>query len=90
MGLSGIPEIQPSLTHGANSARPILYQSQPWYDAYMAALFEPDRIGERINYTEQLILSRQRELFTSRVDSIEQRALNKALRALRALKMCVK
>jgi hypothetical protein len=41
----------------------------------MAALFEPDRkrIGERINYAKQLILSRQRELFTSRVDSIEAR-----------------
>ena len=68
------------------------YQSQPWYDAYMAALFEADRrrIEERIRAAKQLILARERQLLAARGDATEQDALNNALHALRALHMCLK
>lgn len=70
----------------------ILHQTQPWYGAYMAALFESDRarLGERIRFAEQLILCRERELCTSLADTGERRALNNALHALRALGVCLK
>lgn len=69
-----------------------LYKSQPWYEAYMAALFESDRkqISESIRHAELLILNRERELFTCALDPKEQRALNNALHALRALHGCLK
>lgn len=68
------------------------YQSQPWYDAYMAALFEADRrrIEERIRTAKQLILARERQLLAARAEPTEQDALNNALHALRALHMCLK
>lgn len=58
----------------------------------MAALFEVDRgqIEERIRTAEQLILSRERELLAARAELPEQRALNNALHALRALRACLK
>lgn len=66
------------------------YRSQPWYAAYMDALFETDRmrIGERIKRAERLIVLRERELFSSRAGIPEQRALGNALHALRALRNC--
>ena len=69
-----------------------LYRSQPWYDAYMAALFESDRvqIEQKIRSAEQLILFRERELLGERDDLSEHRALNNALHALHALHMCMK
>ena len=68
------------------------YRSQPWYDAYMAALFEADRgqIEERIRTAEQLILARERQLLAARVEPAEQDALNNGLHSLRALHMCLK
>ena len=68
------------------------YKSQPWYEAYMAALFESDReqIRESIRRAEVLILNRERELFTCVLDPKEQHALNNALHALRALHGCLK
>lgn len=68
------------------------YKNQPWYEAYMAALFESDRgqIGESIRRAELLILNRERELFTCALDPKEQHALNNALHALRALQGCLK
>jgi hypothetical protein len=68
------------------------YKSQPWYEAYMAALFESDRgkIGESIRRAELMIVRRERELFTGPLDPKEQRALNNALHALRALQGCLK
>lgn len=68
------------------------YKSQPWYEAYMAALFESDRgqIGENIHRAELMILNRERELFTGALEPKEQRALNNALHALRALLRCLK
>ena len=69
-----------------------LYRSQPWYEAYLAALFEADRgqMEGRIRAAEQLILSRERELLAARADLREQRVLNNALHALRALHACLK
>lgn len=68
------------------------YKSQPWYGAYMAALFQSDRdlIGESIRRAELMIVHRERELFAGSVDPKEQRALNNALHALRALRGCLK
>lgn len=77
----------------AKAASPTpLYRSQPWYDAYMAALFESDRgrIGQRIREAQQLILKRERQLMGQRDDLSEHRALNTALHALRALHSCMK
>jgi hypothetical protein len=57
----------------------------------MAALFEADRsrIGERIRNAEQLIVARERELFSKPVEFAELRALNNALHALHALRACL-
>jgi len=68
------------------------YKSQPWYEAYMAALFESDRrqIGENIRRAELMIRNRERELFTGPLEPNEQRALNNARHALRALLGCLK
>ncbi len=67
------------------------HRLQPWYDAYMSALFEPDRrqIGHRIRHAEQLILKREQELCRQRNQLAEQRALNHALHALKALRSCL-
>jgi hypothetical protein len=58
----------------------------------MAALFEADRgrMADRIRTAEQLILSRERELLAARAELPEQRVLNNALHALRALHACLK
>lgn len=69
-----------------------LHRVQPWYDAYMAALFESDRrqLGERIRVAEQMIHRRELELFPSFSTVGERRALNDALHALQALDGCLK
>lgn len=69
-----------------------LYRTQPWYGAYMAALFEADRnkVEERIRQAEQLIVYRERDLFKALSNTDERRALNNALHALRALWGCLK
>lgn len=68
----------------------MLHRSQPWYRAYMDALFETDRtrIGERIKRAEQLMIRREHEFLSSQPGSPEQRALANALHALRALRSC--
>jgi len=91
MGLMG-PAIQFQPTIQANGEAPaISHKSQPWYNEYMAALFETDRklIGERIKRARHLILNRERELFGGQADPAEQRSLNNALHALEALRMCL-
>lgn len=67
------------------------YKNQPWYEAYMAALFESDRgqISESIRRAELMIVHRERELFGGPLDPKEQRALNNALHVLRALEGCL-
>jgi hypothetical protein len=66
------------------------YRSQPWYLAYMDALFESDRkhVGERIKQAEKLIVQREREMLGEKRGSPEQRALANSLHALRALRSC--
>ena len=78
--------------HNRNVVLEADYKSQPWYEAYMAALFESDRrrIGESIRRAELLILNREQESFTCALDRKEQHALNNALHALRALHGCLK
>ncbi len=80
--VSDVPKSSPSPA--------VSYRLQPWYVAYMDALFETDRtrIGERIKRAERLIVFRERELFSSRAGLPEQRALANALHALRALRNC--
>jgi hypothetical protein len=67
------------------------HRLQPWYEAYMSALFEPDRrqIGQRIRHAEQLILRREQDLCQQPNQTIEQQALNNALHALKALRTCL-
>lgn len=77
--------------HGA-PARPAVsgYVNQPWYQAYMSALFEPDhsQIREKIKSAERLIISREREVFSQPSSVLERNALYRALHALRALEFC--
>lgn len=77
----------------AYSMRPeISFRSEPWYSAYMSALFENDAASaaQRIALAERLIDARERELFQLRTAGPELRALNSALLALRALAICRK
>ncbi len=69
----------------------IPHRRQPWYAAYMAALFESERmqLRERIRCAEQLMLARERELSSQSSDSTEQRALENGLHALRTLWSCL-
>jgi len=68
------------------------HRLQPWYKAYLAALFEPDRkiIAERVRKAKNLIVDRSRALRYIRPQVAEQRALENALNALRALASCMK
>lgn len=92
MGLNAESEPSSPKAHIRSGVIEAYYKSQPWYEAYMAALFESDRkqISESIRHAELLILNRERELFTCALDPKEQRALNNALHALRALHGCLK
>lgn len=67
-----------------------LYHSEPWYRAYMSALFEsnPVLIAIRVALAERLIAARELELFNASMTSPELRALNHASLALRALAVC--
>jgi hypothetical protein len=69
----------------------IPHRRQPWYAAYMAALFESERmqLRERIRYAEQLMLTREHELSFQSSESAEQRALHNGLHALRTLWSCL-
>ena len=50
-------------TRSATMRREALYHSEPWYRAYMAALFESNAalIAPRIGLAERLIAARERE-----------------------------
>lgn len=63
------------------------YRLQPWYSAYVSALFEfdPALLAPRIRLAEILINSRKRELCNSRTAFPELSALNQAQSALRVL-----
>ncbi len=78
--------------HLEPSRAELAHQRQPWYFAYMAALFESDRkqIAARIHNAERLILKRESELLSQHTEFVEQRALNNALHALEALASCLR
>jgi hypothetical protein len=62
-----------------------------WRELYRAALFEIDdqKLPSRIAEAERALLLRERELFTTASDDIEeQQAVNDALYALKALRSC--
>jgi len=88
MGLNTTTANVSNQTHPAPSD--IAYRQQPWYAAYMNALFEADRkqMANRIHRARQLMFDRERELFVQPAESREQRALNNALHALQALSSC--
>lgn len=61
-----------------------------WRQKYLEVLQETDRfqLSLLIRDTEELILARERELFTDSAAHYEKSALNNALHALRALRSC--
>jgi hypothetical protein len=71
---------------------PINHRGQPWYSAYMAALFESDgnRLSERIREAEKLMVARERAIFGQNTMEDERGALDNAFHALRALRFCLK
>ena len=72
---------------------PVLpHRTQPWYAAYMEALFEYDRarIDGRIYESEAAIRNRERELVAGDVEGAERHALLEARHALAALHSCVR
>jgi len=74
-----------------NTSPVAVYKSQPWHRGYVAAIFEEDReqMSERIRQAEQLIVRRERELWSGEPDFIEQHALNSARHSLRAIRRCM-
>ncbi len=62
-----------------------------WRALYLAALFETDknRLPVRINHAERALVQRERELFTASMAAAEKTAVNNALHALHALRMCL-
>jgi hypothetical protein len=85
------PQSQPNV--GPPTGPPdICYRGQPWYEAYMSALFEADakQVVEKIARAQRLMISREREVFRQEAASSERSALSKAFHALRALQFCHK
>jgi hypothetical protein len=68
------------------------HRNQPWYDAYMAALFEPDshEALQKLRSAEKLMTEREREIHNNTAAIAERSALERAFDALRALRMCLK
>ena len=62
----------------------------PWYDSYMAALFESERdfLERRISEAEHELVAREHYLFTAPECAQERNAVIAALRALMALRAC--
>ena len=82
------PGIEFSASGGGPPEQPMPpHRLQPWYQAYIAALFESDktRIQDRIQQAKRLVVLRERELLTHSADTPETRSLNNALNALIAL-----
>jgi hypothetical protein len=80
----------PPAIHDEIGSAPGSYRNQPWYLAYRDAVFETDRsrVRERIVRAERMIICRERELYSLQNSFGEQRALDNALNALRALRSC--
>jgi hypothetical protein len=62
-----------------------------WRDQYLQALFETDRarLASRIAAAEWALFQRERELFFASDGKAEREAVNNALHALAALRMCL-
>jgi hypothetical protein len=90
MGLNNAGARVPTFQRNAGQPE-IPYRQQPWYAAYMAALFEADhaQMSERIRRAEQLILARERELLMRQSEIAEEQALRSAMHALQALASCL-
>jgi hypothetical protein len=73
--------------HGAAA---MMYRSQPWYQAYMDAMFEYDasQIPWRPRRAAETIPAREKELLAGRSMLNERRAMLEALPALNALQVC--
>jgi hypothetical protein len=67
------------------------HQLSKWRKLYLAALFETDRsrLPIRISHAERALIERERELFTAESGPEEKTAVNNALHALQALRMCI-
>ena len=92
MALANAPHQLPAETGAHVLAPEVAYRVEPWYEAYMTALFEPDRtkIGEKVRCAERLMVGRQRQTLNQSSDMPERRALDKAFHALHALQLCLK
>jgi hypothetical protein len=73
MGLNGIP-LSTAAKASNRQVRFTSHRTQPWYMAYMAALFEIDRVqvSERISHAERLIIQREHDLFMSESERNER------------------
>ena len=62
----------------------------PWYDTYIAALFESEKdfLESRISEAEREFIAREHHLFTAPECAEERSAVIAALRALMALRAC--
>jgi hypothetical protein len=67
------------------------HYGEAWHEAYMAALFEPDRekMADNLKYAERLIIQREREIFAEKRSTAERKALDKARHALGALRLLI-
>ena len=83
---------QPPDREISGRASKVDHRGQPWYGAYMAALFEPDgnRVSERIRDAEKLMVARERAILGKNTVEAERSALDRAFHALRALRLCLK
>ncbi len=73
----------------SNKSHVIVHRTQPWYEAYMEALFEHDpwRMPGAISTAVNLITKRQSEVIVGPSTALERRALKEALDVLEALQM---
>lgn len=86
------PQSHPELPSRLNTSD-LKHRGQPWYDAYMTVLFEPDshEVIGKLRWAEKLIIDREREIRDqTQLASAERTALSRASEALRALRVCLK
>jgi len=65
------------------------HRSQPWFEAYLAVLFESDgeQLVEKIKLARKLVMTREREELGQQETAVERTDLNKASYALQALQL---
>jgi len=84
------PQVRPEAVKRLSTCD-LRYRSQPWYEAYMTALFESNdhQAVEKLKLAEKLMIDREREIYNQAAALAERSALDKALEALRALRLCL-